>query len=52
MQSRLNLVNFYLERKDSVNARFWANSIINMPIKIPSITTIGIERKAEQILAK
>ncbi len=52
MQPRLNLVNFYLEHNDSKNAHFWANSIVNMPVKIPSLTTIGIQRRAKEILAK
>jgi len=52
MQSRLNMVEFYLEQKDTANARYWANSIINMPVKIISPTTSGIQKRAKEILSE
>ncbi|MEQ1675948.1 MAG: hypothetical protein ABL876_04585, partial [Chitinophagaceae bacterium] len=36
MGSRLDLLNFYLNRKDTTKAIYWAGSILNMRIKIPS----------------
>jgi O-antigen polymerase len=39
MGSRFDLINFYLSQKDTANARKWANSILNMPIKVPSERT-------------
>lgn len=45
MLSRYNLMNFYLERKDTTNAAYWVKSILNMPIKVPSdITRVTKER--------
>ena len=52
MQSRLNMVEFYLEQKDTTKARYWANSIINMPVKIISPTTSGIQKRAKEILSE
>lgn len=52
MISRDELLNFYLERKDTANAIYWAKSIINMPVKIPSQTTANIQQKAKETLIK
>lgn len=51
MQSRMNLLNFYVEQRDSLNIRYWAKSIINMPVKIESETTKALQNRAIQILA-
>jgi O-antigen ligase len=50
MISRKNLLDFYLERKDTTNAIYWANSIINMPVKINSEITKNIQQKTREIL--
>jgi len=52
MISRADLLDFYLERKDTANAIFWANSILNMPVKIPSIITRNIQLKIKKELAQ
>jgi hypothetical protein len=36
MASRLQLLKFYMLRKDTAKALVWCNSILNMPIKVPS----------------
>lgn len=36
MNSRLDLLHFYISQKDTTKAIYWAKSIINMPVKIPS----------------
>lgn len=36
MGSRVDLLNFYINRNDTMKALYWAKSIINMPIKVPS----------------
>jgi len=50
MISRSNLLYFYLERKDTANAIYWANSIIYMPVKIPTKNTSIIQQKTKEIL--
>lgn len=50
MLSRKNLLEFYLERKDTVNAIYWSNSIINMPVKFPSQITKNIQQNTIEIL--
>lgn len=52
MQPRYNLMEFYLAQKDTANAAYWANSIINMPVKIPSETTRSIQQKVKLFLTK
>jgi hypothetical protein len=39
MGSRFELMNFYLSQKDTINAIKWANSILKMPVKVPSERT-------------
>ena len=39
MSSRVELLNFYIGQKDTANAVYWARSILNMPVKIPSERT-------------
>lgn len=36
MGSRFDLLNFYVARNDTTKAVYWAKSILNMPIKVPS----------------
>ncbi|MBL7702964.1 MAG: O-antigen ligase family protein [Ferruginibacter sp.] len=50
MISRSELLNYYLERKDTANAVYWANSILNMPVKVSSIKTKNIQQRAGKIL--
>ncbi|MEO7445869.1 MAG: O-antigen ligase family protein [Ferruginibacter sp.] len=50
MAGRNNLLDFYLERKDTTQAIYWANSIVNMPVKIPSQRTKNMKQKANEIL--
>jgi O-antigen polymerase len=50
MLSRNDLLEYYLERKDTANAIYWANSIIQMPVKIASQTTGNIQQKASKTL--
>ena len=49
MVSRKNLLDFYVQQKDTPNAIFWANSILNMPIKVPSTTTENIKNTTQKI---
>jgi O-antigen ligase len=50
MVSRNELFEYYLERKDTANAIYWGNSIINMPVKVPSMKTKNIQRKVRKVL--
>jgi len=47
--SRWDLLNYYIERKDTANIIYWSNSIINMPVKVLSQITINIQEKAKKI---
>lgn len=50
LQSRLDLMNFYVSRKDSANAKLWAEKIIDCPIKIPSSKANSIKSIAVNYL--
>jgi O-antigen ligase len=50
MASRKNLLDFYITQKDTINALYWANSIMNMRIKIRSNITDRIQEKTSLIL--
>ncbi len=50
MVSRNELFEFYLERKDTARAIYWANSILNMPVKVVSEKTKNIRQKTKEIL--
>ena len=50
MGSRFNLLNFYSNQKDTVNAVRWAKSIINMPVKVPSEQTERMLSETKKIL--
>ncbi len=52
MRSRKNLLDFYLQQKDTANAIYWANSILNMPIKVRSNITDTIHAKTTRILSQ
>lgn len=39
MASRFELMNFYHQCGDTTKAKFWANSILSMPVKVPSAKT-------------
>ena len=49
MVSRKNLLDFYVQQKDTPNALLWANSILNMPIKVPSTITDNIKNTTQKI---
>ncbi len=50
MVSRSELFEFYLERKDTASAIYWANSILNMPVKVVSQKTQNIRQRTKGIL--
>ena len=52
MASRKNLLDYYIRRKDTINAIYWANSLLNMPVKIPSEITRNIQQKTKEILTE
>jgi hypothetical protein len=50
MASRFDLLNYYLQVKDTANARYWGNSILKMPVKVPSSITLKIQENTALIL--
>ena len=52
MGSRFDLMNFYISRNDTVKAINWVNSIIKMPVKVPSERTENMLRYTKDILLK
>jgi O-Antigen ligase len=52
MGSRFDLLNFYVARNDTTKAVYWAKSILNMPVKVPSIRVDNILRETKSILEK
>ncbi|MCW3074913.1 MAG: hypothetical protein JWP69_1982 [Flaviaesturariibacter sp.] len=50
MRGRFNLFQFYLRNADTTNAIFWGNSIVNMPIKVPSDHTASMRRQTVEAL--
>ena len=50
MRSRYELLQFYLAKKDTSNAVFWAKSILDMPVKIPSDITSNIKLQTRNML--
>ncbi len=50
MKSRYDLLNYYTEIKDTSHAIYWAASILNMPVKVPSKTTYLLQQKTKAIL--
>lgn len=49
MTSRFELMNFYLNAGDSIKARNWAKSIVEMPIKVPSFRTELMLKETKKI---
>ncbi len=52
MASRFDLLNFYLSQKDTLKAIYWANSILNMPVKVPSERTEIMLNETGEIFQK
>lgn len=52
MSSKFDLVQFYINRKDTVNARYWANVILKMEVKIQSAKTRALQEEARNILKR
>jgi tetratricopeptide (TPR) repeat protein len=52
MGSRFDLLNFYITRKDSAKAVYWAKSILKMPVKVPSSKVENMLRETKSILDK
>ena len=52
MASRCELLDFYLERKDTTKAVFWASSVLSMPVKMPSAITLAMQQKTKEILKR
>ncbi len=50
MSSRFELMNFYFSNKDTANGLYWAKSICNMKVKIPSERTSEMLRQSQMIL--
>ena len=50
MFPKFNLLQFYIKTKQLNNAKFWANDILNMPIKKSSETTNNILQMTRKIL--
>lgn len=52
MISRYELFTFYLTIKDTANAIYWGHSILQMPVKVPSVTTENLQTQTKIILQK
>lgn len=52
MKSRYDLMNLYLQQKDTANAIYWANSILEMPVKIPSQVTRQLQIQTKGLLSR
>jgi tetratricopeptide (TPR) repeat protein len=52
MKTRFELFRFYLTTRDTVQAIFWGNSLLNMPVKIPSATVEDLKEKTKALLEK
>jgi tetratricopeptide (TPR) repeat protein len=50
MQSKYNLMQFYKQTNQLSKASYWANAILTMPIKVPSVTTEQLLRNTKLIL--
>ncbi len=51
MRSRYELMNFYFAVKDTAKAIYWGQSILNMPVKIPSISTENLQKQTKILLS-
>jgi hypothetical protein len=52
MVNRYDLLAFYVARRDTLQIRYWANSILQMPVKVPSPVTRSFRQSAAAILKK
>lgn len=52
MMSRKVLMDFYIERKDTLNALRWAKSILEMPVKVPSEITYNTQQQTRETIRK
>jgi O-antigen polymerase len=52
MASRLDLLNFYMARRDTIKTVYWANSILNMPVKVVAERTSNMLKTTKEILSK
>lgn len=50
--SRVSLFKFYYETKQYKKAEYWGNSIVNMPVKIPSKTITNIKNETEKLMSE
>lgn len=50
MGSRFDLLKYYISQKDAINSIRWTQSIINMPVKVPSEKTERMLRETQKIL--
>ena len=50
LQSRMDLLNFYNQKTDTAKAKYWANELINYPIKIPTDKALLLKNEAEKYL--
>lgn len=50
MGSRFDLLNFYVNLNDTSSAIYWSNSILNMPIKVPTERVNSILNQTRRIL--
>lgn len=51
MSSRLDLMHYYCDQKDTAKAMYWASSILQMPVKVPSEKTSAMLKEVKQVLA-
>ncbi len=52
MASRYDIVQFYIENKDTAKALHWAYSIKNMPVKVPSEKTNLLLYQTDQLITR
>jgi tetratricopeptide (TPR) repeat protein len=52
MQSKFNLMQFYIRTNQKTKAMYWANNILTMKVKVPSPTIYEIRRNTKLILEK
>lgn len=50
LQSRQDLFNFYFKRGDTVKAKYWAQQIIDCPMKIITSKGIILKEQAEKFI--
>ena len=52
MLPKFNLLQFYIKTKQMMYAKYWANDILTMPIKIPSEMTANIQSSVKEMSKK